>query len=43
VAPALTRALSARIEVQFFRNDSNLALFQYDRTVVAGKLRYDFK
>jgi hypothetical protein len=39
----ITRALSARIEVQFFRNDSNLALFQYDRTVVAGKLRYDFK
>lgn len=39
----ITRALSARVEVQFFRNDSNLALFQYDRTVVAGKLRYDFK
>jgi hypothetical protein len=39
----ITRALSARVELQFFRNDSNLALFQYDRTVVAGKLRYDFK
>ena len=39
----ITRQLSARVEAQFFRNDSNLALFQYDRTVVAGKLRYDFK
>ncbi|MEO8486259.1 MAG: hypothetical protein ABI585_07945 [Betaproteobacteria bacterium] len=39
----ITRQLSARVEVQFFRNDSNLALFQYDRNVVAGKLRYDFK
>ncbi|HEY8242043.1 MAG TPA: hypothetical protein VII68_01175 [Casimicrobiaceae bacterium] len=39
----ITRNLSARVEAQFFRNDSNLALFQYDRTVVAGKLRYDFK
>ena len=38
-----TRQLSARVEAQFYRNDSNLALFQYDRTVVAGKLRYDFK
>ena len=39
----ITRDLSLRLEGQFYRNDSNLALFQYDRTVVAGKLRYDFK
>jgi len=39
----ITRDLSVRLEGQFYRNDSNLALFQYDRTVVAGKLRYDFK
>jgi hypothetical protein len=39
----ITRELSARVEVQFYRNDSNLALFQYDRTVVAAKLRYDFR
>ena len=39
----ITRSLSARVDAQFFRNDSNLALFQFDRTVVAAKLRYDFK
>jgi hypothetical protein len=39
----ITRDLSVRLEGQFYRNDSNLALFQYDRSVVAGKLRYDFK
>jgi hypothetical protein len=39
----ITRQLSARVEAQFYRNDSNLALYQYDRTVVAAKLRYDFK
>ena len=39
----ITRNLSARIDVQRYHNNSNLALFEYDRTVVAGKLRYDFK
>ena len=39
----ITRDLSLRLEGQFYRNDSNLSLFQYDRTVVAGKIRYDFK
>ena len=38
-----TRTLSARVEAQFFRNDSNFALFQYDRAVYAAKLRYDFR
>ena len=38
-----TRDLSGRLEAQFYRNDSNLALFQYDRYVVAAKLRYDFR
>lgn len=39
----ITRSLSVRVDAQLFRNDSNLALFEYDRAVVAGKLRYDFK
>jgi hypothetical protein len=39
----ITRALSARVDLQLFRNDSNISLFQYDRTVVAAKLRYDLK
>ncbi|CAG0951263.1 hypothetical protein BURK1_00205 [Burkholderiales bacterium] len=39
----ITRELSARVEAQYYRNDSNLALYEYDRYVVAGKLRYDFK
>ena len=38
-----TRQLSGRIEAQYFQNDSNVALYQYDRYVVAAKLRYDFK
>ena len=38
-----TRQLSARVEAQYFQNDSNVALYQYDRYVVAAKLRYDFK
>lgn len=38
-----TRSLSARVEAQFFRNDSNFALYQYDRAVYAAKLRYDFR
>jgi len=39
----ITRALSARVEVQYFQNHSNIELYKYDRTVVAAKLRYDFK
>jgi len=38
-----TRQLSARLEAQYFQNDSNIALYQYDRYVVAAKVRYDFK
>lgn len=38
-----TPSLTGRVEAQFFRNDSNLALYQYDRYVVAAKLRYDFR
>lgn len=37
-----TRSLTGRIEAQFTRNDSNIALYQYDRLVVGAKLRYDF-
>jgi len=29
--------------VIFARNDSNIALFEYDRRMVALKLRYEFK
>jgi hypothetical protein len=32
-----TRQLSARVEAQYFQNDSNVALYQYDRYVVAAK------
>ena len=39
----ITRELSARVDLQYFHNDSNISLFEYDRTVVAAKLRYDFK
>ena len=38
-----SKSLTGRIEAQFTRNDSNLALYQYDRLVVAAKLRYDFQ
>lgn len=38
-----SKSLTGRLEAQFTRNDSNLALYQYDRLVVAAKLRYDFQ
>lgn len=38
-----TKSLTGRLEAQFTRNDSNLALYQYDRLVVGAKLRYDFR
>lgn len=38
-----TKSLTGRIEAQFTRNDSNIALYQYDRLVVGAKLRYDFQ
>lgn len=40
---ALTPNLGARLELSHSNNDSNLALFEYKRNVVAAKLRYDFK
>ncbi|HVO87305.1 MAG TPA: outer membrane beta-barrel protein [Casimicrobiaceae bacterium] len=36
------RAWSARLEYQYTRNRSNLDLFDYDRDLVAIKLRHDF-
>lgn len=38
-----SRTLSGRVEAQYFQNDSNLSLYEYERYVVAAKLRYDFK
>jgi len=38
-----SRRLSVRTEAIFARNDSNIALFEYDRRMVAVKLRYEFK
>lgn len=38
---ALRRGLSVRGEFLLSRNDSNIALFEYDRNLVAVKLRYD--
>jgi hypothetical protein len=43
VGYTLTRNLSLRGELLFSRNDSNLALYEYTRNLVALKLRYDFK
>ena len=42
VGYALLRNLSLRAEFLLSRNDSNIALFEYDRNVVGLKLRYDF-
>ena len=38
-----TRNWSARLEYQYARNNSNLALFEYSRNVGALKLRYEYK
>ncbi|MBI2314046.1 MAG: outer membrane beta-barrel protein [Betaproteobacteria bacterium] len=40
---AFTRNVSVRGEYQYVKNDSNLALFEYDRNLFAVKLRYEFK
>ncbi|MBL8518578.1 MAG: DUF560 domain-containing protein [Betaproteobacteria bacterium] len=40
---ALTPNLGARLELSHSNNDSNIPLFEYKRSVVAAKLRYDFK
>lgn len=40
---ALTRNWSVRGEYSYIRNDSNLALFEYDRYLFAVKVRYEFK
>ncbi|HEY7744095.1 MAG TPA: outer membrane beta-barrel protein [Burkholderiales bacterium] len=42
VSYALLRSLSLRGEFLYSRNASNIALFEYDRNLVALKLRYDF-
>lgn len=42
VSYALRRGLSLRSEFLLSRNDSNIALFEYYRNLVAIKLRYDF-
>jgi len=40
---AITRNWSVRGEYQYIQNDSNVALFEYDRNLFAVKLRYEFK
>jgi hypothetical protein len=37
------RHWSVRFEYQYTKNNSNLALFDYDRNLVAVKVRYDFR
>jgi hypothetical protein len=37
------RNWSVRVDYQYARNESNLALFDWDRHVVGVKLRYDFR
>jgi hypothetical protein len=39
----VTRRFSVRGEAIFARNDSNIALFEYDRRMLAVKARYEFK
>ena len=39
----ISRTWSVRLDYQYARNDSNLALFEYDRHVVGVKVRYDFR
>lgn len=43
VSYALRRDLSLRGEFLLSRNDSNIPLFEYDRNLIAVKLRYDFR
>lgn len=43
LAYALTRHLSVRGELLVARNESNIALFEYQREVTAVKVRYEFK
>lgn len=43
VSYALRRDLSLRGEILLSRNDSNIPLFEYDRNLIAVKLRYDFR
>ncbi len=38
-----SRNWSARLEYQYARNNSNLALFEYSRSVGALKMRYEYK
>jgi hypothetical protein len=43
VSYAITRNLLVRGEYQHVKNDSNLALYEYNRNLFAVKLRYEFK
>lgn len=40
---AIDRNWSVRGEYLYIQNDSNIALFEYDRHIVAVKVRYEFK
>lgn len=42
VVIALTRALQARLQGSTILNDSNINVFEYDRTQFEAQLRYDF-
>jgi uncharacterized protein (PEP-CTERM system associated) len=39
----IDRNWSARLDYQYARNDSNIALYEYTRSVVTAKLRYEFR
>jgi len=39
---AFTKNWSARGELLVSRNDSNIALYEYDRNVMTFKLRYEY-
>jgi hypothetical protein len=40
---SLTRNWSLRAEYTYSKNKSNIALYEYDRHIILGKIRYEFK
>jgi hypothetical protein len=43
ISYAITRSISARAELLYSRNNSNVSLFSYQRNLATLKLRYDFR
>jgi Putative beta-barrel porin 2 len=43
IAYFFTRNWSTKLEYQYMRNNSNISLYEYERNVIALKLRYDYR